>query len=112
MYIISESPLRILLKNVELPKGDLALDKTVFEPQDKKVAAMAKIQRNLGGKLSDNEGYFGGRAGGGLAKVPSLATMNRLRGGMPSSSEECLVQKQQLFPIASPRLELKRGWMR
>merc|ERR1719336_806334 len=48
---------RILLKNVELPKVDLALDRTVFEPQDKKVAAMAKIQRNLGGKLSENEGY-------------------------------------------------------
>ena len=88
---------RILLKNVELPKVDLALDKTVFEPQDKKVAAMAKIQRNLGG----NEGYYGGRAGGGLAKVPSLATMNRLKGGgggggggggLPSSSAECLVQ--------------------
>ena len=79
---------RILLKNVELPKVDLALDKTVFEPQDKKVAAMAKIQRNLGG----NEGYYGGRAGGGLAKVPSLATMNRLKDGLPSSSAECLVQ--------------------
>ena len=85
---------RILLKNVELPKVDLALDNTVFEPQDRKQAAMAKIQRNLGGTKVDTESYYGGRAGGGLAKVPSLATMNKLREGLKPSACEGLVQKR------------------
>ena len=85
---------RILLKNVELPPVDLALDKTVFEPQDRRQAAMAKIQRNLGGNKTESEGFYGGRAGGGLTKVPSVATMNRLKEGVATGGCEDLVQKR------------------
>ena len=85
---------KILLKNVELPALDLGLDQTIFEPQEKKVAAMAKIQRNLGGAKSDCEGYYGGRAGGRMAKVPSVATMNKLKEGLSSGSCGDLVQKR------------------
>ena len=85
---------RILLKNVELPKVDLALDQTVFEPQDRKQAAMAKIQRNLGGNKVESDGFYGGRAGGGLSKVPSVATMNKLREGVGTSGCGSPVQKR------------------
>ena len=82
------------MKNVELPQLDLGLDQTVFEPHDRKVAAMAKIQRNLGGSKADNEGYYGGRAGGGLSNVPSVATMNRLKEGLRPNACDGLVQKR------------------
>merc|ERR1719318_663558 len=86
---------RIMLKNVEVPKVDLALDKTVFHPQDKKQAAMAKIQKNLyDASKHESDGYWGGRSSGGLAKVPSQATMSKLKDGVPDTCGEGLVQKR------------------
>jgi len=86
---------RIMLKNVEVPKVDLALDKTVFQPQDKKQAAMAKIQKNLyDSSKHDSDNYWGGRSSGSLAKVPSQATMSKLRDGLPDVCGEGLVQKR------------------
>eukprot|EP00090_Calanus_glacialis_P031935 TRINITY_DN5300_c0_g1_i1.p1 TRINITY_DN5300_c0_g1~~TRINITY_DN5300_c0_g1_i1.p1 ORF type:complete len:2845 (+),score=1055.83 TRINITY_DN5300_c0_g1_i1:272-8536(+) len=86
---------RIMLKNVEVPKVDLALDKTVFHPQDKKQAAMAKIQKNLyDASKHESDGYWGGRSSGGLAKVPSQATMSKLKDGLPDTCGDGLVQKR------------------
>merc|ERR1719209_572245 len=86
---------RIMLKNVEVPKVDLALDKTVFQPQDKKHAAMAKIQKNLyDTSKHESDGYWGGRSNSGLAKVPSHATMSKLKDGLPDTCGEGLVQKR------------------
>jgi hypothetical protein len=62
---------------------ELALDRTVFQPQERREAAMARLQAKLSepGRAAEQEGAF--RLQGGLAKVPSRATIGRLQGAGP-----------------------------
>merc|ERR1719193_3051495 len=87
---------RIMLKNVEVPKVELPLDKTIFQSQEKKDAAMAKIQSRLyEPSKHESEGQWGRKVAGGLAKVPSIATVSRLKEGpLDCPGKEGLVQKQ------------------
>lgn len=88
---------KIMLKNVEVPKVELALDRTVFEPRERKQAAMQKIQKNLHeGSKQDSEVWWGGRAASsGLGQaVPSQATLSKLKDGLPATQGENLVQKR------------------
>ena len=88
---------RIMLKNVEVPKVELPLDRTVFQSQERKDAAMAKIQSRLyDPSKHESEGQWGRKVAGGLAKVPSIATVSRLKDGQPLDcpGKEGLVQKR------------------
>ena len=81
---------RILLRNVEVPVVELPLDRTVFQPQERKEAAMARIQAKLWEGKAEGEI----RQTGGMAKVPSMATVSRLKEGITSLSQEGPVQKR------------------
>ena len=87
---------RIMLKNVEVPKVELALDKTIFQSQEKKDAAMARIQSKLyEPSKHESEGQWGRKVAGGMAKVPSIATVSRLKEGpLDCPGKEGLVQKR------------------
>ena len=78
---------RLLLRNVEVPKVEVPLDKTVFQPQEKREAAVARLQSRL---YTEREG--------GLARVPSPATVSKLRQGLHSPGEEGL-GKQRLVKL-------------
>ena len=69
---------RIMLRNVEVPQVKLGLDRTVFAPQERKEAAMARLQSRLYDSSRQEEGASSPR---GMARVPSQATVTTLREG-------------------------------
>lgn len=86
---------KIVLRNIEIPKIQLAVDKTIFQPQDKKISAYSKLQKNLyeGSKLENEKDSTTMR----MARVPSQATISKLKGtggGLDSAGSNSLVQKQ------------------
>ena len=38
---------KIVLRNIEIPKIQPAVDPTIFQPQDRKTTAFTKLQKNL-----------------------------------------------------------------
>ena len=71
------------------------MDKTILNVQDKKQAAMNKIHKNLyDSSKNESDDYWGKRSTGGLAKVPSNATLNRIKEGLPENVGENLIQKR------------------
>ena len=85
---------KIVLKNIEIPRIEPAVDQTVFKTQEKKINAYAKLQKNLyvGSKLETEE--KGQHSPTHIPRVPSQATLSKLRQGFGQSSPDTLVPKQ------------------
>jgi hypothetical protein len=95
---------KIVLKNIEVPRIEPALDPSVLEHggerQDRRSTAFAKLQKKLydGSKID----AAGGGAGGGsettasrMTRVPSQATLSKLKEGLAADlPSHNLVQKQ------------------
>ena len=85
---------KIVLKNIEIPRIEPAVDQTVFESEGRKSNAFAKLHKNLyeGSKQEKVEGWKSSSSH--LSKVPSQATLSKLREGISHSTDHNLVQKQ------------------
>ena len=85
---------KIVLKNIEIPRVEPAVDQTVFQSQDRRNNAFAKLQKNLyeGSKLEKEEGWK--TTATHLSTVPSQATLYRLKEGFGHVCTPNLVQKQ------------------
>ncbi len=84
---------KIILRNIEIPKIQLAVDQTIFQSQDRKISAYSKLQKNLyeGSKLESEKSAVNMK----MSRVPSMATISKLKeGGIDSVDSSNLVQKQ------------------
>lgn len=85
---------KIVLKNIEIPRIEPAVDQTVFKNQEKKMSAYAKLQKNLyvGSKLDLQDKDPSSPTH--MPRVPSQATLSKLRQGFDLSQPDTLVPKQ------------------
>ena len=85
---------KIVLKNIEVPRVEPAVDQTVFQPQDRRNNAFAKLHKNLyeGSKLEREEGWK--TTTNHHPQVPSQATLSKLKEGFGDTCASSLVQKQ------------------
>ena len=90
---------RIVLKNIEVSKILPEIDRSVFEQRGnaEKNAKIDRIAKNLYDKppvLDEPDGPEWRFSSGSLAKVPSRATVSRLKEGLAPCGDNSIVQKQ------------------